>query len=235
MNAGHGAQPPQGAQPQSSSGQPALVLGDPAHSGGLKLDEHCGPFQPIWFCDSMISWLLCVPVAFLGVVQVFPARDLFSLSSLCPSLPSRDGSGAPSGSALGRVVLLISPPKVPCQGCAPRTYSRRCLGPSSPSSALPLCSQTRAVLRRGAAGTRMSSSGSKPRRSGGAAAQSCAGSRAGAALRSEPRSVLSDLLPAPAFLPPSHVCSEAGSSEQGELRGAVRHLPGRVRCSHWQG
>lgn len=99
MNAGHGAQPPQGAQPQSSSGQPALVLGDPAHSGGLKLDEHCGPFQPIWFCDSMISWLLCVPVAFLGVVQVFPARDLFSLSSLCPSLPSRDGSGAPCGSA----------------------------------------------------------------------------------------------------------------------------------------
>lgn len=87
MNAGHGAQPPQGAQPQSSSGQPALVLGDPAHSGGLKLDEHCGPFQPIWFCDSMISWLLCVPVAFLGVVQVFPARDLFCHPSAhrCPA------------------------------------------------------------------------------------------------------------------------------------------------------
>ena len=28
------------------SGQPGLVVGDPAHSGGLKLDDHCGPFQP---------------------------------------------------------------------------------------------------------------------------------------------------------------------------------------------
>ena len=27
------------------SGQPGLVAGDPAHSrGGLKLDDHCGPF-----------------------------------------------------------------------------------------------------------------------------------------------------------------------------------------------
>jgi len=28
------------------SGQPGLVVGDPAHSRGMKLDEHCGPFQP---------------------------------------------------------------------------------------------------------------------------------------------------------------------------------------------
>jgi len=27
----------------------------PAHSrGGLKLDDHCGPFQPRLFCDSCI-------------------------------------------------------------------------------------------------------------------------------------------------------------------------------------
>ena len=36
------------------SGQPGLVVGDPAHSRGLKLDDHCGPFQPRPFYDSMI-------------------------------------------------------------------------------------------------------------------------------------------------------------------------------------
>ena len=35
-------------------GQPGLVVGDPAHSRGLKLDEHCGPFQPRPFSDPMI-------------------------------------------------------------------------------------------------------------------------------------------------------------------------------------
>jgi len=36
------------------SGQPGLVVGNPAHSRGLKLDDHCGPFQPKPFYDSMI-------------------------------------------------------------------------------------------------------------------------------------------------------------------------------------
>ena len=36
------------------SGQPGLVVCDPAHSRGLKPDEHCGPFQPRPFYDSMI-------------------------------------------------------------------------------------------------------------------------------------------------------------------------------------
>ena len=36
------------------SGQPGLVVGNPAHSRGLKLDDHCGPFQPRPFYDSMI-------------------------------------------------------------------------------------------------------------------------------------------------------------------------------------
>jgi len=36
------------------SGQPGLVVGDPAHRRGLKLDDNCGPFQPRPFCDSMI-------------------------------------------------------------------------------------------------------------------------------------------------------------------------------------
>jgi len=36
------------------SGHPGLVVGDPAHSRGLELDEHCGPFQPGPSYDSMI-------------------------------------------------------------------------------------------------------------------------------------------------------------------------------------
>ena len=36
------------------SGQPGLVVGDPAHGRGLKLDDHYGPFQPKPFYDSMI-------------------------------------------------------------------------------------------------------------------------------------------------------------------------------------
>ena len=36
------------------SGQPGLLVGDPTHSRGLELDEHCGPFQPRPFYDSTI-------------------------------------------------------------------------------------------------------------------------------------------------------------------------------------
>ena len=34
--------------------QPGLLVGDSAHSRGLKPDERRGPFQPRPFCDSMI-------------------------------------------------------------------------------------------------------------------------------------------------------------------------------------
>ena len=37
------------------SGQPGLLVGDPAHSRGLKPDVHCGPSQPRPFYDSMKS------------------------------------------------------------------------------------------------------------------------------------------------------------------------------------
>jgi len=37
-----------------NSRQPGLVVGDPAHSRGLKLDDRCGPFQPRPFYDSVI-------------------------------------------------------------------------------------------------------------------------------------------------------------------------------------
>ena len=36
------------------SGQPGLVVGDPAHSRGLKLHDHYSSFQPRPFYDSMI-------------------------------------------------------------------------------------------------------------------------------------------------------------------------------------
>jgi len=42
------------------SGQPGLLVGDPAHSRGLKLDDHCGPFQPRPFYDCMILWQVAV-------------------------------------------------------------------------------------------------------------------------------------------------------------------------------
>ena len=47
---------PGGIQGQAGcgSGQPGLVVGDPTCSRGLKLDDHCGPFQPRPFYDSMM-------------------------------------------------------------------------------------------------------------------------------------------------------------------------------------
>ena len=46
------------------SGQPGLVVGNPAHSRGLKLSDHCGPFQPRPFYDSMISGSHCTGAIF---------------------------------------------------------------------------------------------------------------------------------------------------------------------------
>ena len=37
-------------------GQPGLLVGDSAHSRGLELDEHCGPFQSRPFYGSMTIW-----------------------------------------------------------------------------------------------------------------------------------------------------------------------------------
>jgi len=51
-------------QSRASSGQPGLVVGDPAHGRGLKLDDHCGTFQPRPFCDSKIFWGL-TPITYV--------------------------------------------------------------------------------------------------------------------------------------------------------------------------
>ena len=53
---GCGCPIPGGIQGQAGcgSGQPGLVVGDPAYSRGLKLVDHCGLFQPRPFYDSVI-------------------------------------------------------------------------------------------------------------------------------------------------------------------------------------
>ena len=52
---GCGCPIPAGTQGQAGcgSGQPGLLIGDPAQSRGLGLDEHCGPFQSIvlWYTN----------------------------------------------------------------------------------------------------------------------------------------------------------------------------------------
>jgi len=71
---GCGCPIPGGTQGQAGcgSGQPGLVVGDPAHSRGLKLDDHCGPFQPRPSYDS--SKMLSVHTNYLR--WHFPARKL---------------------------------------------------------------------------------------------------------------------------------------------------------------
>ena len=53
---GCGCPIPGGVQGQSGcgSGQRGLVVGDPAQSRGLELDDHCGPFQTKPFYDSLL-------------------------------------------------------------------------------------------------------------------------------------------------------------------------------------
>ena len=48
------------------------MVGDPAHSRGLNLDEHCGPFQPRPFYDSKnVSHQCCVTELFKSVKDAF--------------------------------------------------------------------------------------------------------------------------------------------------------------------
>ena len=63
VQGGCGCPIPGGIQGQAGcgSGQPALVVGDPARSRGLELDEHCGPFQPRPFYDSLMRQPALIP------------------------------------------------------------------------------------------------------------------------------------------------------------------------------
>ena len=72
------------------SGQPGLVVGDSAHSRGLKLDDNCGPLQPRPFYDSMS--LLSQPKT------IFIKNDWLShMSILLESEWSWSASGYPLG------------------------------------------------------------------------------------------------------------------------------------------
>jgi len=71
---GCGCPIPGGIQGQAGcgSGQPGLLVGDPAHSRGLELDKHCGPFQPRPFCDSVIKVRMCMMMAKLCLQGQLP-------------------------------------------------------------------------------------------------------------------------------------------------------------------
>jgi len=63
---GCGCPIPAGVQGQTGcgSGQPGLLVGDPAHSRGSKRDERCGPFQPRPCYDALAcpAWIGCQAV-----------------------------------------------------------------------------------------------------------------------------------------------------------------------------
>ena len=107
---GCGCSIPAGIQGQAGcgSGQPGLLVGDPAHSRGLELDEHCGPFQPRPFYD------------FTGSVAVF-SRVCSFLLPLCALLkvlgPSKSSPNEVSSSELW--FLLVASTH---QGCPLQKY-----------------------------------------------------------------------------------------------------------------
>jgi len=80
-------------------------------AGGLKLDDHCGPFQPRPFCDSMIlheSWLQKasfpsrsnsgVGKRQMKMSPLFAQAVPMYVSALCPGL---------SGAVAGQVLLFL--------------------------------------------------------------------------------------------------------------------------------
>jgi len=56
---------PQG-QAACGSGQPGLVVGNPAHSRGVETNDDCGPFQPRPFYDSTIHTAAPVGFTWMG-------------------------------------------------------------------------------------------------------------------------------------------------------------------------
>ena len=70
---GCGCPIPAGIQGQAGcgSGQPGLLVGDPAHSRGLELHDHCGPFQPRPSYDSVVCLsVVTVPEYFQALAQI---------------------------------------------------------------------------------------------------------------------------------------------------------------------
>ena len=99
---------PGGIQGQAGcgSGQLGLVVGDPACGRGLKLDDHCGPFQPRPFYDSMIhSMMWC------GIMPE-PLQKTSQITSRLPSVALPLSTSAVT--TLQKVITLIrhNPPLV---------------------------------------------------------------------------------------------------------------------------
>jgi len=94
---GCGCPIPGGIQGQAGcgSGQPGLLVGDPAHSRGLKLNEHCGPFQPRPFYDSMVINITCISVTVhcAGVVKILKFDVVQRYPWAIPQLDSRNRTG----------------------------------------------------------------------------------------------------------------------------------------------
>jgi len=64
------------------SGQPGLLVGDPAHSRGLKLNAHCGPFQPRPLYDSLSNTSVKESDSEGSFAELLLWSEHFSLSKL---------------------------------------------------------------------------------------------------------------------------------------------------------
>jgi len=82
---------PAGIQGQAGcgSGQPGLVVGNPAHSRGLELDDHCGAFQPRSFYDSMIINCCNFLMNLQPTIRQFSQENVFPLEAECLLCDSR--------------------------------------------------------------------------------------------------------------------------------------------------
>jgi len=65
------------------SGQPGLLVGDPAHSRGLEPDEHCGPFHPRPFYESVKLVSLDILDALAPNTEVTQQLDINGFRHLC--------------------------------------------------------------------------------------------------------------------------------------------------------
>lgn len=95
---GCGCPIPAGIQGQAGcgSGQPGLLVGDPAHSRGLELDEHCGPLQPrpvnsFVIIAALTCVILCYKKREVGdffiIGQMQHPRAMCSCDSIAPFFP----------------------------------------------------------------------------------------------------------------------------------------------------
>ena len=93
------------------SGQTGLVVGDPAHSRGLELSDHCGPFQPRPFYDSVILINWDEPV----VLSATPDEDEDDQKSLLKELIKLTQGDEPCSSPGPSKLSAIQSKRLPAQ------------------------------------------------------------------------------------------------------------------------